>query len=166
MQLKYGPWISIREENNGEEFSLKICCFLSKRPTVPLFALLVSSAVTKEVLFPQVPILANQMNQNHFQASDCQRSFLAIGEYETKTIKGESDTDPANTSNSEWKENPQLHPSSAEAGLNIRETVSNSEQFSSAKNSLIIGRSKAYIYSEEQETKYSKSKTDSLKRTF
>lgn len=44
------------------------------------------------------------------------------------------------------KEKPPVTPSSGYAGLNARETVSNSEQLSSARNSLIIGRSKAYVF--------------------
>ena len=87
----------MREENNGECFDKETCFFPFKRSTVPLFVLQVSSAVTEEFLLQQLPSLANQVNEDHFHASDFRTPFLAISKYEIKMNKGGSDTDPANT---------------------------------------------------------------------
>lgn len=66
--------MSMKEENNEENFCKKTCFFPFKRPAVPLFVLSVSSAVT-EFLLQQLSSLANQVNEDHFHTSDFQRLF-------------------------------------------------------------------------------------------
>jgi len=61
------------EDNNGESFHKRTCFFSFQRPTVPLFALSVSSAVAEEFLLQKLPSLANQVNEDCFHASVFQR---------------------------------------------------------------------------------------------